>query len=110
MLVGRFRDGHPRVELSVQGEQLEFVVDTGLEGDIALPRAFTERLGPATGVRLRRLADGSPRNIPVHEVEVNWAGSVTVAEVLVIGEQPLLGTSILYGHHLHVEMSGGGEV
>jgi len=95
----------------VLGEPLLLVIDTGFEGDLVLPVALASRLcGPATGVRVRRLADGSRRDIPVHEVELSWHGADRLTEVLALGDEPLVGTALMEGHHLHVEIIEGGEV
>jgi clan AA aspartic protease len=111
MISGRFERGHPRVELAVDGESVEFVIDTGFEGDLALPAELARRLcGPVVGARRRMLADGRRVDVQVHEIELPWQDEDRLTEVLVLEGTPLLGTVLLEGHHLHVEVEEGGEV
>jgi predicted aspartyl protease len=47
-MIGEFRDGHPRARLTLNGLagqlELEFVVDTGFDGDLALPGHLARQL------------------------------------------------------------------
>jgi clan AA aspartic protease len=110
MITGQFRDGHPRVELVIEAERLEFVVDTGFEGDLVLPRGIAARLfGAPSGSRLRVLADGNRQILPVHEVVLEWQGEDRMIEVLGLGAQPLIGTALLGGNHLHAELAANAK-
>lgn len=48
MIEGSFRRGHPRVTLAMPGKEgefdVEFIVDTGFEGDLTLPMSLAQRL------------------------------------------------------------------
>ena len=49
MTLGAWRDGFPRLRLTLMGERgpldLEFIIDTGFNGDLALPEVFVARTG-----------------------------------------------------------------
>ena len=111
MLVGRYAAGHPRIDLEVGGHRFEFIVDTGFRGDLTLPPSEAQtRCGPVSGYRVHALADGNLRTVAVHLAVLDWAGGRRECVVLALGEQPLLGTGLLEGNHLHVEAEEGGEV
>ena len=46
---GSFRDGHPRLTVLLPSQngplEIEFIVDTGFDGDLALPGPVARRLG-----------------------------------------------------------------
>ncbi len=115
MIVGQFSAGHPRVHLALAGEDgvltFEFIVDTGFEGDATLPGHLAGRLGgePA-GFRRRALAGGSIGNLPFYEARLNWEDADRVVEVLILEGQPLIGTTLMEGFLLQVEVQEGGEV
>ena len=52
MIPGVFRDGHPRTAITVYGDdapqEVDFIVDTGFEGDLALPSHVADTAGRAT--------------------------------------------------------------
>jgi len=111
MIEGHFRDGHPRVALEIGEESVSFLIDTGFWGDMALPQDLAQRLcGRPNGVRIRRLADGRRIRVPTHEFELGWQGKDRLTEVLALGDEPLIGTALLEGNDLHVEVGEGGRV
>ena len=96
MITGRFRAGHPRIRLALVGEEgpltVDFIADTGFEGDLTLPGHLARRLGrEPSGFRRRALADGSVGIVPFYEVRLEWGDAARVAEVLLLEGQPLLG-------------------
>ena len=111
MLVGVFRAGFPRVQLRVEGQAVEFIVDTGFRGEITLPARLATRLdAPVVGTRVVQLADGTSRIAPVHLLSVEWESELRLVETLALEGNPLLGTELLEGYHVHAEISEGGEV
>ena len=120
MTVGTFRNGHPRVVLTLPGREgpfdVEFIVDTGFEGDLALPAELARRLdAPPGGPRIRALADGSRVRCTVYEVwsdeiAMEWEPDARLIEILVLEGNPLVGMQLLNDRHLHVEVTEGGEV
>ena len=91
-------------------QSLEFVVDTGFQGFLALPSDIILELGliprgltsyiPATGVETRTL---------VYTVTVSWHGRQRSAPVIE-SEDALLGMALLLGSKLTVDARIGGEV
>jgi len=87
------------------GETLDFLIDTGFDGALVLPRAEATRLNlivlgrvPVIGVgRMRSVAD-------IAEMEVEWLGEQRAVEVIISdGEDSLLGTLILDGSRLVID-------
>lgn len=116
MITGRFRDSLPRVSLelpTVDGIQtVEFVLDTGFDGDLSLPDEMARRLsGASQGTQLIRLAGGFQRRCPYYEIVWEDEDSESrVVEVLVMDGNPLMGTAFLKGNLLSIELIEGGEV
>lgn len=115
MILGAFRDGHPRLTLSLPCriglEETEFIVDTGFEGDLAVPDEIARQLdAQSSGSVIRLLADGSPFRCPVLEVVLSNEVVSRTVEVLVLAGNPLLGTVLLREYLLHIEMAEGGEL
>ena len=115
MILGRFRDHLPRITLVLPGTEdplsVEFIVDTGFEGEMTLPGALLRRLdAQPLFLSLRRLADGTERECPVHRIPLDWNEEARTVEVLVLENNPLIGTLLLEGGRLDIEMEEGGEV
>lgn len=115
MIVGDFREGHPRVVVSLPGREgvieLEFIIDTGFSGDLCVSHAVAARLETqASGFTERKLADGSLIRCPFHAIIVSIAREQRVVWVLELPGEPLMGTDFLRDHLLQIEMTEGGEV
>ena len=115
MILGRFRYGHPRATLHLPGTSgpmpVEFIVDTGFEGDLAVPGHLASRLaGAQVGFRRRMLADGLVIHCPFYEILLDWSDEPRITEVLALLGHPLLGTALLEDYLLQVEIGEGGEV
>jgi clan AA aspartic protease len=116
MIVGVFRDSHPRIELVVSGtaqaQTLEFLVDTGFDGDLTLSSGISHELDLAfIAPRFRRLANGEERRFDIHLGSVAWLeGDDRDVEVVIMDGEPLFGTGLLDGMLLQVEGSQNGEV
>lgn len=115
MNVGVFRDGHPRLTLTLPGHtgavEIEFLVDTGFDGDLALPMTLLRLIEARQDTFLRRrMADGTIVACPVFDLEMDWEDETRVLKVLVLGGEPLLGTRFLQDQHFHAEMTEGGEI
>lgn len=121
-LRGHFRDDFPRIRLPLptrNGDTLtiEFLIDTGFNGDFQLPQQIASMLAlGAPSSRRIRLADGRERDVPYYTLLVEWDDPETeqaerLCEVLVGGKgNPLIGTEILRGHFLQIELTDGGDV
>lgn len=116
MIAGRFRDDLPRISLELPGidgaQEVEFVLDTGFDGDLSLPEEWARRLPNAVqGTQFVNLAGGFQRRCPCYEIE--WEdedGELRLVEVLVMDGNPLMGTSFLRNRLLSIELIEGGEV
>jgi clan AA aspartic protease len=115
MMLGHVRDRFPRITLSLPGRGgpllIEFIVDTGFDGDLALPQSMISRLeATISDAHDVRLADGSQQERAYYEVSLEWQQESRLAEVLVLEYQPLLGVGLMEGSLLQAEMQTGGEV
>ena len=90
-------------------ETVSFTLDTGFDGFLALPAEKTARLGlrfHCTTIAV--LGDGSETRVPVYEATVHWHGRLLRVWVLEMEGGALLGTALVRGSRLTVEMVEGG--
>jgi clan AA aspartic protease len=93
------------------GIAIEFVVDTGFAGALALPpAAITTLLLPFHQRITSRLADGSRKMTDVYRATIDWNGAVLDVAVLAMGDPPLLGTALLDGYNLDIDFLDRGDV
>ena len=115
MILGIVRGNSPRVRLPLPGLtgpiMVELVVDTGFEGDLALPPSLLRRL-EVTPLerRLALMPDGREEEVYAYEAEMEWDDEPRLVEVLELEGRPLLGVLLLNTSHLHVEGNEGGEI
>ena len=89
----------------------EMVIDTGFNGDLTLPAEFIRELGlPLYGEIPATLADGQTNDYNHYRTIVLWEGEQRVVEVVESRNQYLLGTNLLHGRTLTVQMWAGGDV
>jgi clan AA aspartic protease len=104
------------VRLRVRGPggvvtDVEAVVDTGFTAELVLPPGSITALGlPPVTVRRMVLADGSVRKIPIYAAEITWGTGWRPILVSGIGNESLIGMSLLAGHELHLAAVPGGVV
>jgi clan AA aspartic protease len=115
MILGHVRDNLPRVTLSLPGVTgqvfIEFVVDTGFDGELALPSHLVRQLEATfQGDKPILLADSFARALPSFEVTLEWEDDSRPTEILALEGVPLLGSVLLAGSLLQAEMTDGGEV
>jgi clan AA aspartic protease len=115
MTLGHVRDNFPRITLSLPGRNgplsVEFIVDTGFDGELALPSALIGQLDASYSTeRFVLLAANSPRRRPFYEVVLDGNGEPRVTDVMALDGNPLLGVELLSGNLLQIEMTDGGEV
>ena len=116
MIFGRVRD---EIELIVplelfaangQLQQIEFVVDSGFTGFLALSPALVRQLGLASrGSQKGLLADGTAASFRLVIVSVIWDGTPRQIEAQILGE-PLMGTRMLKGCELRAVFESAGQV
>ena len=113
-MIGVFRGDHPRVKLVLPGRQgsieIEFVADTGFNGDLAVPYQIAVQLESVrAGPQDYMLANGQFLQCASYEVMLDWFEESRPTEVLILEGEPLLGTVLMREHLLQVEMTDGGE-
>jgi clan AA aspartic protease len=115
MISGSVRDYSPRVRLTLPGQagdqELEFVVDTGFEGEMALSDSVVRHLDASGfGTRLMFMADRTLRECSICYIELDWDDDLRTTEVLILEGNPLIGMYLLDGHQIHIDATEGGEV
>jgi clan AA aspartic protease len=90
---------------------IEFVVDTGFTGSLALPLAAIAAMGLAYQYNTAaNLADDSEVHLPLYAATILWDGAEQAVDVLATGRRPLLGTELLDGRKLDIEFRDDGPV
>jgi len=115
MILGVVRDHLVRVTLTLPGlagpVPCEFILDTGFEGDLALPSNILRQLDvQPLFLSLRATGDGSLVECPVYQAELKWGEEPRTAELLALEHNPLLGTMLLEDCHLDIDLTENGEV
>ena len=94
-----------------QTQQVDAVIDTGFNGYLALPPMLVGDLGlPIVGDGEAVLADGREVSFNVYGVTVLWDGLARYVETGAVGDEPLIGMSMLVGYDLHMKVADGGRV
>ncbi len=116
MIAGSVTNLELRVEVTfrLQGQPdrvIEFVVDTGFAGALALPVPTAASLGLTYSTRLwANLADDSDVPVDGFDAEIVWEDQERLVTVLAMGKRPLLGTELLQGFNLSADFEDGGEL
>lgn len=116
MTTGSVAGRQPRVEVAFRlaGQpdlQIEFVVDTGFDGFLALPPAAIGALGfPFLHSLIANFADDRDERVAVHQATILWDGNEQEVQVLATGRRPLLGTLLMDGFDLHIRFVDQGPV
>ena len=111
--------GFPWVTVPLEGidggpVEIRFLVDTGFDGELALPADLLQRVhafDPATA-RIQPVGAAESDATYVKGVVFIGDGKALVVDILVRerGGYPLLGTEFMWDHHLSVEFSREGPV
>jgi len=116
VIYGRFYAGFPRVSLELPtvggGNRLvELILDSGFEGDLALPPDLLSGLDAFYAGQLPfALADLTLRTRPVYQISLNWQGEERLAAAVAMDGNALLGVGLLRGSFVQTEMDDGGNV
>jgi clan AA aspartic protease len=116
VIVGGVTNLELRVEVTIRlpgqlDRVIEFVVDTGFEGQLALPPTSVASLGLPYSTRLwANLADNSDIPVDGFDAEIVWSDQERVVTVLAMGRRPLLGTELLQGFNLSADFEDDGEL
>mgnify|MGYP003878722611 CR=1 FL=1 len=98
----------PLIPLRIGGRVVEFVIDTGFDGEAALPHELARELG-ITPIVLApvELGDGSLRLMGVSIASVEIEGIEIPIEVLLGSSDPIVGTGFLRHFRLVLDMRAG---
>src|SRR5947208_2973469 len=116
MIVGTVTDLQARVEIVLrlpgQGERsIECVVDTGFEGQLALPAATVASLGLSPGGQTWvKMADDGHTSVPVFSAVILWDDQEIDITVMAMGSRPLVGTELLQGFNLSADFEEDGQL
>jgi clan AA aspartic protease len=115
LILGVYRDHFPRITLTLPGSSgalaVEFILDTDFDGDLALPSSILRQLDVRPlFLSLRALGDGTLLECPVYQLEIDWNEEARTVEIIALEHNPLLGTTLMEGCQLDIDMSDGGEV
>jgi clan AA aspartic protease len=90
---------------------VEVLIDTGFDGFLALPAGLVAALGlPWLCRQQGQLADGSLHVIDGYTATLLWDGQQRTVEVDVVAAGPLIGTGLLNGYELRIQVKPGGTV
>lgn len=90
---------------------IEFIVDTGFSGQLALPPAAVAALGlPFSYDTIITLANDEDDVVPVHNATIIWEGNELTVRVFSVGRRPVLGAALLAGGEFVAQFIQGGLV
>ena len=93
-------------------QSYEIILYTGFNGEIALPDRAIELLGLSFRGQAQDWTVASGDEVPLAEYDgvVSWYGQRRRVVVVETGDEPLIGTSLLSGSRISIDMRTGGEV
>ena len=115
MIAGTYSSDLPRLVLRFRGPSsirtIECIVDSGFDGHVALSSVEFFKLGitPA-GIVFRRLTDGSVVDCRRYRLDVEWGSGWRTVDAIEMGNAGLVGTLMMSGGTLFVDMIEGGDV
>lgn len=116
MILGVVTDLQARVEVVLRlgdGSEraIEYVVDTGFQGELALPSAAVGSLGLLPGGQWwAKLADDSHASVPIFSASILWDDQEVRVTVMAMGSRPLVGTELLQGFNLSADFEEDGQL
>ncbi len=113
--IGVFRAKMPRVEVELPtgGDTLtlEFILDTGFNGDLSLPLRVIGRLdADKQAPQVHQIASGEMIVSPSYRLTILWLGRVRTVEAIALEGNALLGTGLLLGTQITIDAVADGEV
>ena len=94
-----------------QFQTFEFILDTGFDGDLSLPRQTLQRLEVLPEGRLPvELADGSRTTARTWEATALWDGERRTVSIMESEGEPLLGMSLLWQNRIILEARAFGDL
>jgi clan AA aspartic protease len=90
---------------------IEGTIDTGFSGYLTLPPTLIATLQLRYDrTEVYTLGDNSDVVFDIYQATLGWDGRDRDVFVLETESKPLVGMSLLHGHHLFVDVIDGGEV
>ena len=90
---------------------VEFVIDTGFDGELAMPETLVHRLDARIlESRSVELAGGFLERCFAYELVLDWDGETQFVELLTLNGRPLIGNDLWKDYSLQAENMDGGEV
>jgi clan AA aspartic protease len=94
-----------------QPHPIEGAIDTSFSGFLTLPPARVAALGLTWLCHVQgQLADGSLQVFDVYTATLLWDGQPRTTDVQATDSEPLVGTGLLQGAELRIEVKVGGAV
>ena len=116
MMTGSVSDRHALLPITFRlpgrpDLTIEFIVDTGFTGALALPPSAIAALTiPYVGEQTANLANDAQVELSLYSATILWNGVEQEVRVLATGRRPLVGTSLLDGQELLVQFADRGLV
>jgi len=115
MITGEIRERFPRSKLRLPGRPnaftVEFIVDTGFDGEMSLPYEDASRLRSENpGKVLAEMANGQFVEVDYCEIVLDWDDEPRRTQVLIMDGAPLIGVVLLGGLRLTVDFVPRGDV
>ena len=94
-----------------QPHPIEAVLDTGFNGELALPAAAIRQLDLPVGIRTPAVtATGDRVSLTTYRGTVLWYGQLSPVQVVEADSEPLLGMELLLGSRVTLDVRDGGPV
>ena len=105
---GLTEEGVPWVPVEIGDRTVEAVIDTGFNGELALPADLVNQLGltPIAFVFVE-LADGSWHVMPVSTGRISIGGMELPVEIVIGAAEPSIGTGLLRHFRLILDIREG---
>jgi predicted aspartyl protease len=108
-------DRFPWIELEVESangtRRIDFVVDTGFDGELAVPHAFRSFLGTPVSTCTVFFANGYRERRGIVECSIRGGDLDRTVEVMYIdGENALAGMDLFRGCRITIDAEDGGDV
>ena len=94
-----------------QPRRIEAVLDTGFNGELALPATTIRQLGLPEDIRRPAVtATGARVSLTTYRGTVLWYGQLRSIQVVEADSEPLLGMELLLGSRVTLDVREGGPV
>ena len=107
---------YPWVDITIHtqagSQSVRFIVDTGFDGELAVPRSLSSMFGDSQDKRPTEYADGQQDLASIASCTLDWVDGEREATVLCIGgSNPLIGMELLSDCLVTLEIEGiGGTI